>query len=56
MPILMSGCFSFGAYRVWRQPTAEHVVLEHEPIVTRLIKPITLKALQESISLALRID
>ena len=35
---------------------AEHVVLEHEPIVTRLRKPITLEALQESISLALRID
>jgi CheY-like chemotaxis protein len=33
---------------------AEHVVLEHEPIVTRLTKPITLKALQESIRLALR--
>ncbi|HJQ81368.1 MAG TPA: response regulator [Lacipirellulaceae bacterium] len=35
---------------------AEHVVLEHEPIVTRLRKPITLEALQESISLALRIE
>jgi CheY-like chemotaxis protein len=35
---------------------AEHVVLEHEPVVARLTKPITLEALQESISLALRID
>ena len=35
---------------------AEHVVLEHEPVVARLTKPITLKALQDSISLALRIE
>jgi two-component system, response regulator PdtaR len=35
---------------------AEHVVLEHEPIVARLRKPITLKALQQSISLALRVE
>ena len=35
---------------------AEHVVLEHEPIVARLRKPITLKALQESISLAMRVE
>jgi two-component system, response regulator PdtaR len=35
---------------------AEHVVLEHEPVVTRLTKPITLKALQDSIRLALRIE
>jgi two-component system, response regulator PdtaR len=33
---------------------AEHVVLEHEPVVTRLTKPITIKALEESIKLALR--
>jgi CheY-like chemotaxis protein len=32
---------------------AEHVVLEHEPVVARLRKPVTLKALQESIELAL---
>jgi CheY-like chemotaxis protein len=35
---------------------AEHVVLEHEPIVARLRKPITLKALQESISLAMHVE
>lgn len=32
----------------------EHVVLEHEPILTRLKKPVTLKALEESINLAMR--
>ena len=31
----------------------EHVVLEHEPVVTRLKKPVTLEALKESIHLAL---
>jgi two-component system, response regulator PdtaR len=33
---------------------ADHVVLEHEPVIARLTKPITLKALKESIDLALR--
>jgi CheY-like chemotaxis protein len=32
---------------------AEHVVLEHEPVVARLRKPVTLKTLQQSIELAL---
>jgi response regulator NasT len=33
---------------------ADHVVLEHEPILTRLKKPVALKALKESINLAMR--
>jgi two-component system, response regulator PdtaR len=33
---------------------ADHVVLEHEPILTWLKKPVTLKALKESINLAMR--
>ena len=32
---------------------ADHVVLEHEPVIARLSKPITLKALRETIELAL---
>jgi CheY-like chemotaxis protein len=32
---------------------ADHVVLEHEPVIARLTKPITLQALKESIELAL---
>jgi CheY-like chemotaxis protein len=35
-------------------PDVEHVVIEHEPVVSRLLKPITIQALQESIELALR--
>ena len=34
-------------------PDVEHVVLEHEPVDGRLLKPITVEALQESIKLAL---
>jgi two-component system, response regulator PdtaR len=33
---------------------AEHVVLEHEPVVTCLRKPISLEVLQDSINFALR--
>ncbi len=35
-------------------PDVEHVVIEHEPVVSRLLKPVTVEALQESIKLALR--
>src|SRR5687768_7075215 len=35
-------------------PDVEHVVIEHEPVVSRLLKPITVEALQESIKLAVR--
>jgi response regulator NasT len=35
-------------------PDAEHVVIEHEPVVSRLLKPITVEALKESIQVAVR--
>jgi response regulator NasT len=35
-------------------PDAEHVIVEHEPVVSRFVKPLSLEDVQQAIELALR--